>query len=379
MRSSRLLILIASLTLFLIPYFSLQAEATCTWRESYSYFDSTTETYIKVGGCNNNEEIGNNCQGKSPSGNHICCCEGTTSPAAITTPPKFKIPQLQVPSLGAKELSEVTCIVDDEGNYSCPVPWIGQYITAIYNYGVGIAGILAAIVLMAGGVLWLISGGDSSKITQAKELIGGSITGLIILMTSYVILIEINPALVGFKPISLSYLKEAEVKLATQRYGGEAQSYKSATCANATELANGVNFYATGYYKPQWENTEKFWCVVGMQCSCPNGRDTNKDCDFLYGKTFPGYHPCNYFPSTTAYCNMTASGQAPKIGDIAGPGNCKDTLPFGTKVCFKGKTYTITDTGGGIQGRRIDIWSGNSLEDAKSNTGIGTLKKGACP
>lgn len=239
MKSSRLLILIASLTLFLTPYFSLKAEITCTWRESYSYFDSTTETYIKVGGCNNNEEVGNNCQGKSPSGNYICCCEGTASPATEPNPPKFEIPKLQIPSLG-ENLTPVTCDIDNEGNYVCPIPWIGQYITAIYNYGIGIAGILAAIVLMAGGVLWLISGGDSSKITQAKELIGGSITGLIVLMTSYVLLIQINPDLVNFKPVTIGAIKGIEAgnevpqgsssqffQCAYNQYGANEQSVKN--------------------------------------------------------------------------------------------------------------------------------------------------------
>ena len=83
------------------------------------------------------------------------------------------------------------------------MPWIGEYITGIYNYGVNIAGILAAIMLMAGGLLWLVSGGDAGRITQAKELIIGSVTGLIILAGSYIILIQIDPNLVKFAPLNI--------------------------------------------------------------------------------------------------------------------------------------------------------------------------------
>ncbi|MCX6797814.1 MAG: hypothetical protein NTX66_01160, partial [Candidatus Falkowbacteria bacterium] len=96
-----------------------------------------------------------------------------------------------------------------------------------------------------------------------------------------------------------------------------------------------------------------------------------------YGKNYPGYHPCNSFPASTLYCNKTKSGSEPQIGDIAGPSNCSN-LPLNSQVCFKGQTYTIKDAGGGIKGKRIDVWSGTSLKIALSVTGVGILKKGPC-
>ena len=314
--------------------------------------------------------------------NFDCCC--STPPVAPTiapaTPktPKFTMPEFQIP-IDTVKLSSTTCITDASGNYQCSVPWIGQYVVGLYNYGLSIAGILAAIVLMAGGVLWLISGGDASKVTQAKELIVGSIVGLIILAGSYVLLTQINPNLTIFQPISISAITGKELGLAQISNGSGANSYKNAPCATDAELQNGTAFYATGYYKPAWADTDEFRCVVAMQCTCPNGQDMTKNCDFLYGQTFRNYHPCNTpFPATLTYCNMNANGATPKAGDIAGPGNCLGNLPRNTQVCFKGKTYTIMDTGGGIQGKRIDIWTGSSLDDAYANTGVGILKKGAC-
>src|SRR5665811_1012152 len=60
---------------------------------------------------------------------------------------------------------------------------LGEYIVGIYDYSFAIAGILAAIVLMGGGVLWLVSGGNQSKVSKAKDIIGGSLIGLGILFT----------------------------------------------------------------------------------------------------------------------------------------------------------------------------------------------------
>lgn len=160
------------------------------------------------------------CTGETHCGMYsvpICCCgTGLSNNVYNTEPakeaPKFTAPDLQVKIPGLNLVAQdVTCAVDNTGGYVCQVPWIGKYIKAIYNYGLGIAGILAALVLMAGGVLWLVSRGDASRITQAKELIIGSVTGLIILTGSYVLLIQINPDLVNFKSITIGQIPEAEL------------------------------------------------------------------------------------------------------------------------------------------------------------------------
>jgi len=130
-----------------------------------------------------------------------------TSTAKTNTPPLFKIPELQIKIPGMAKFSKVQCGEDGK----CGVPWIGEYILGFYNYALGIVGILAALILMAGGVLWLISGGDASKITQAKELIISSITGVIILTSSYILLTQINPELAKFIPISVSYIERVDL------------------------------------------------------------------------------------------------------------------------------------------------------------------------
>jgi hypothetical protein len=110
---------------------------------------------------------------------------------------KFK-PQINIPG-GIKGETAVGSKVDGE-MYST---LLGDYIKGIYNYSFAIAGILAAIVLMGGGVLWLISGGNQTKVAQAKDIIGGSLIGLVILFSAYIILNTINPALLEMPAISI--------------------------------------------------------------------------------------------------------------------------------------------------------------------------------
>ncbi len=116
--------------------------------------------------------------------------------------PKFDIPQFQIQIPGL-ELSDVECRNLEGGGYFCSIPWIGEYLQGIYNYSLSIAGILAAIMLMAAGVLWLTSRGDSGQVSKAKNMIFGSILGLAILFLSYTILYTINPELVKLRNIEL--------------------------------------------------------------------------------------------------------------------------------------------------------------------------------
>lgn len=91
--------------------------------------------------------------------------------------------------------------------------WIGEYIQAIYNYAIGIVGILAAIVLMFGGLLWMTAGGETGRVSEAKEWIKASLLGLVIALSSYVILQTINPDLVNFRPIEVADIKNLDTEI----------------------------------------------------------------------------------------------------------------------------------------------------------------------
>lgn len=112
-------------------------------------------------------------------------------------------PQVQIPISGSgfdKTSQPVGQYNESTGKMTSDL--LARYIKVLYDYGMSIAGILAAIVLMGGGFLWLASGGNDSKIAQAKEMIVGSVVGLAILFSSWIILNTVNPELIKMKPIS---------------------------------------------------------------------------------------------------------------------------------------------------------------------------------
>ncbi len=122
-------------------------------------------------------------------------------PAQAINPSMPKL-QIDIPTVN---LTDAICKGD-----VCEIPWIGQYIAGIYKYAIGVVGILAAVVLMVGGIVWLTAGGSATRVGEAKAWIGASLTGLIIALTSYMILYQINPKLTQFEPIKVTQVEKAE-------------------------------------------------------------------------------------------------------------------------------------------------------------------------
>jgi hypothetical protein len=78
---------------------------------------------------------------------------------------------------------------------------IGKYLLALYTFGIYAAGIVATIVIMAGGFVWLMAGGNTSQVEQARTMIKGAITGYVLLLLSWVLLNTINPNLTRFESL----------------------------------------------------------------------------------------------------------------------------------------------------------------------------------
>jgi hypothetical protein len=79
----------------------------------------------------------------------------------------------------------------------------GDYIRALYIYFIGVVGVFAVVMIMYAGYLWITAAGDAGKITQAKEQMNAAVIGLILALTSFLLLQLINPELVKLKSLNL--------------------------------------------------------------------------------------------------------------------------------------------------------------------------------
>jgi len=76
-----------------------------------------------------------------------------------------------------------------------PAEGIPQLIAFIYGFAIWIVGAVVFIQITRAGVMWLLAAGRPGPIGQAKSLITNAIFGLILLLSSVVILNTINPSL----------------------------------------------------------------------------------------------------------------------------------------------------------------------------------------
>lgn len=98
----------------------------------------------------------------------------------------------------ANKASAVTAFpLNNASSYTDPA----EFMKDIYNWGVGIVGLLAFFQFIHGGVLYMISGAVDTK-KKAVGIITDAVIGLILAFSSYLIINIINPTLVEVNPIS---------------------------------------------------------------------------------------------------------------------------------------------------------------------------------
>lgn len=151
---------------------------------------------------------------------------------------------------------------------------IGDYIKNLYQYSVGIGSVLAVIVIMIGGIIWLTAGGSSERIGTARSYIGGALTGLILLLGSYLLLNTINSDLVKFKPLSINKVKEIGKCPAGATIWN---SGNKSECETFCKANGGIDIWeeATGGERGLW------CCGCKSGCSGSSFKVNNKDeCTF---------------------------------------------------------------------------------------------------
>jgi hypothetical protein len=270
--------------------------------------------------------------------------------AASTKNPIDFQPQVSIPGSIFSNTAPTSGGTYDPNTKKTHSALLAQYIKAFYDYGLAIVGILAAIVLMGGGVLWLTSAGNDSKITQAKELIFGSIIGAIILFGSYIILNTINPDLLELKVISLTGIEKeafAGVICCDPDKGGETYEL--------TTKEDGTKYYRTGDKKGQ-----KFTgcaSATGLATSkeCPN---ENYFCEKSYDTTFSTEglfltsYKCVQNDDMCCFCSVGLFGQPTSYtsckNHVKTQGDCENfcsTWKSGYMTFFYPGTYDCSTDG----------------------------------
>ena len=113
---------------------------------------------------------------------------------------------------GQKALAELSldleyappCLLQNTlGDCTDPTNSFAAYIKRIYQFGLGISGVLAVGMIVAGAIRRVVSAGNPGGIDEANKMITSALWGVALLFGSYLILRTINPQLVSLREPAL--------------------------------------------------------------------------------------------------------------------------------------------------------------------------------
>jgi hypothetical protein len=117
-------------------------------------------------------------------------------------------------NINIPNLSFSTVKVEDGegGKKIIDVPWISEYVGAVYRFAVPFGASLAVIMMMIGGAFWLTARGNAPQVDKAKTFISHAFIGLLLLVGSYLFLWSINPDLTKFSALQIDVIDRDELE-----------------------------------------------------------------------------------------------------------------------------------------------------------------------
>lgn len=97
--------------------------------------------------------------------------------------PSIALAQAGVP---APETPAEAPVLVDPLNLNTDAP-IEDLVSRVIKAFLGIVGIIALVLFLYGGILWLTSAGNSSKVEEGRNVFVWAVLGLVVIFSSYVI------------------------------------------------------------------------------------------------------------------------------------------------------------------------------------------------
>ncbi len=111
-----------------------------------------------------------------------------------------------------------------------------NYIKTVFDLIIGIAGAIAVLAFIIGAIRYLTSAGSPEKMGEAKKTIFSAVVGLVLLLSSFLIMMTINPKLTELKVHEIKPITIAGVYLT----GGDKRVPCPAAVFDSNELAPGL-------------------------------------------------------------------------------------------------------------------------------------------
>ncbi|MFA5051964.1 MAG: pilin [Patescibacteria group bacterium] len=146
------------------------------------------------------------------------------------------------------------------------------FLADIYRYLAGVSGILAVVMMIYGGIKYVISFGNPSKLSDARDTISSAMIGLALVLGSYVILNFINPSITSLKVPKLTDVVSNELGDFSDYHGTKICTRK----AGQTFACGGI-----------WHSGQDDQCTVVNNCNTESSL-----CTLFVGSDTKAYVTC---------------------------------------------------------------------------------------
>lgn len=195
-------------------------------------------------------------QPSDTSGGATATAETATSTSVTAERASRFAPNLEITIPGLKFTTEVAG-EEIAGGQMFAIPYIAQYINAVYKYLLGAGSLIVIIIIMFAGFRWMVAGGNVAQIDGAKKMISNGVLGLMLLFCTALILKVINPQLLELRSL-LIFAPKQEAWIMPVPDEADADSSSVTTGAGAPAVGKS----STARLCDSWDSCQKL-CEFG--------------------------------------------------------------------------------------------------------------------
>lgn len=172
-----------------------------------------------------------------------------TTATAEKQAPDFLVPNLIVKIPGFEGFTSPTTT---DGGTVVSINFLAEYINAVYGWLLAAGALVAVVMMMLGGLQYVLARGKPKYIDKAKTRITNAITGVVLLLAAYNIAFLIDPRLTLFKALDVQYVPY--VFISTENTEADITALTLPDPAGGT---NGVPYFSQRSYSQ----------IYGISCS----------------------------------------------------------------------------------------------------------------
>ncbi|MEK9155518.1 MAG: pilin [Patescibacteria group bacterium] len=259
------------------------------------------------------------------------------------------------------------------------------YINAVYAWLLPAGALVAVVMMMIGGIQYVMSRGKEKYISKGKDRITNAITGLVLLLSVFVILNLIDPRLTSLNALKVPLIKEVVIldanssceRLSSYGYTIETAPSSTAQCGGTGTIKDDANLKtnALGTWKIG-DSCDYVYCASNKTCVAEGETHSCKSCFEIPTPTASTCSAVEAFDTgtyndTQIYCEFNST-----LNSCTTAGNNLGTTGSSSQGFYCGalRTYAAQTVDGGTTKKGCDVYNDLNFGYAGSVGDIGTLE-----